>query len=98
MLGTMILRFLSFRSVVVSLFVANAVQAASSGPEIVPGPYKLTADSEVQAGVPKGREEKVVLPTSKIFAGADHECWVYVPAQYDAAKPACVMIFQDGGG
>ena len=98
MLGTMILRFLSFRSVVVSLFVANAVQAASSGPEIVAGPYKLTADSEVQAGVPKGREEKVVLPTSKIFAGADHECWVYVPAQYDAAKPACVMIFQDGGG
>jgi enterochelin esterase-like enzyme len=23
---------------------------------------------------------------------------VYVPAQYDASKPACVMIFQDGGG
>jgi gluconolactonase len=21
-----------------------------------------------------------------------------VPAQYDAAKPACVMVFQDGGG
>jgi len=24
--------------------------------------------------------------------------WVYVPAQYAAAKPACVMVFQDGGG
>jgi sugar lactone lactonase YvrE/enterochelin esterase-like enzyme len=23
---------------------------------------------------------------------------VYVPAQYDGSKPACVMIFQDGGG
>jgi len=23
---------------------------------------------------------------------------VYVPAQYDARKPACVMVFQDGGG
>ena len=24
--------------------------------------------------------------------------WVYVPAQYDPATPACVMVFQDGGG
>ena len=23
--------------------------------------------------------------------------WVYTPAQYDAAKPARVMVFQDGG-
>jgi enterochelin esterase family protein len=22
--------------------------------------------------------------------------WIYVPAQYDAAKPACVLVFQDG--
>ena len=24
--------------------------------------------------------------------------WVYVPAQCKADKPACVMVFQDGGG
>jgi enterochelin esterase-like enzyme len=24
--------------------------------------------------------------------------WVYVPAQYDAARPACLMVFQDGAG
>ena len=86
------------RSLPFFLLTLSSLTAAPSGPEIIPGPYKLTADSEPQANVPKGREEKFPLPTSKIFPGADHECWVYVPAQYDAAKPACVMVFQDGGG
>ena len=33
---------------------------------------------------------------SKIFPGTIREYWVYVPQQYDAAHPACVMVFQDG--
>jgi sugar lactone lactonase YvrE/enterochelin esterase-like enzyme len=69
---------------------AAAVRAADD--------YKLGPDSSPQAGVPQGKEEKLPLPTSKIFPGSEHECWVYVPAQYDAAKPASVMVFQDGGG
>jgi gluconolactonase len=36
--------------------------------------------------------------TSKIFPGTVRDYWVYVPAQYNASKPACVMVFQDGGG
>ncbi len=72
--------------------------AAPAGPEIIPGPYKHGPDSAPQAGVPQGQESKFPLPTSKIFAGADHECSIYIPAQYDASKPACVMVFQDGGG
>jgi len=58
--------------------------------------YKLTPDSLPQKDVPKG---KLVGPTewkSKIFEGTNRQYWVYVPAQYDAAKPACVMVFQDG--
>ncbi len=35
---------------------------------------------------------------SKIFADTVRDYWVYVPAQYKADKPACVMVFQDGGG
>jgi len=35
--------------------------------------------------------------TSKVFPNTVRDYWVYVPAQYDPAKPACVMIFQDGG-
>src|SRR5688572_28646459 len=60
--------------------------------------YQLGPDSQPQAGVPQGKEEKFSLPVSKIFSGAEHDCWVYVPAQYDAARPASLMVFQDGGG
>lgn len=81
-----------------SLLAMPLLPAVPSGPEIIPGPYKLTTDSEPQPNVPQGREEKLGLPTSKIFAGADHDCSLYIPAQYDASKPACVMVFQDGGG
>jgi enterochelin esterase family protein len=34
----------------------------------------------------------------KIFPGTARDYLVYVPADYDGAKPACVMIFQDGSG
>jgi enterochelin esterase family protein len=34
---------------------------------------------------------------SEIFPGTVRDYWVYVPAQYDPQKPACVMVFQDGG-
>ena len=83
---------------VILLAAAIDAFAVPAGPEIAPGPYQLGPDSQPQAEVPVGKEEKLPLPTSRIFPGADHECWVYVPAQYDAAKPACVMAFQDGGG
>jgi enterochelin esterase family protein len=34
---------------------------------------------------------------SKIFAGTTRDWWIYVPAQYDGSRKACVMVFQDGG-
>jgi len=33
---------------------------------------------------------------SKIYPGTERNYWVYVPKQYDASKPACVMVVQDG--
>jgi len=33
---------------------------------------------------------------SKAYPGTQHTYWVYVPAQYDAASPASLMIFNDG--
>jgi enterochelin esterase family protein len=59
--------------------------------------YKLGLDSEEQPGVPKGTVTKQTW-TSTIFPGTVRDYWVYVPAQYDAGHPACVMVFQDGGG
>lgn len=57
--------------------------------------YPLTADSERQPGVPQGAVSKFTW-NSKIFPGTVRDYWVYVPAQYTAAKPACVMVFEDG--
>jgi enterochelin esterase-like enzyme len=57
--------------------------------------YKLTADSMPNPRHPRGKVTKHIHQ-SKIFAGTKREYFVYVPAQYDAAKPACVMVFQDG--
>jgi enterochelin esterase-like enzyme len=57
---------------------------------------KLGPDSQVREGVPRG---KVTNHTwkSKVFAGTERDWWLYVPAQYESGKPACVMVFQDGG-
>lgn len=58
--------------------------------------YTLGPDSAPRPGVPQG---KVIGPTtlpSKVYPDTTRNYWVYVPAQYDAAKPACLMIFQDG--
>ena len=33
---------------------------------------------------------------SQAYPGTQHTYWVYVPAQYDKAVPASLMIFNDG--
>jgi gluconolactonase len=58
--------------------------------------YPPHADSVVQPGVPVGELLKVNFTGSKIFPGTVHEVTVYVPRQYDPAKPACVHVHQDG--
>ena len=58
--------------------------------------HKLTEDSLPQEGVPKGSVEEYTLDESSIYPGSTHQYWVYVPAQYDATNPACVMVFLDG--
>ena len=59
--------------------------------------YVLGPDSQRQPGVPKGTVTRQAF-TSKIYPGTVRDYWIYVPPQYNAAKPACVMVFQDGGG
>src|SRR2546426_6186224 len=46
--------------------------------------------------VPKGEVTKYSFDQSKIFPGTVRDYWVYVPKQYDPAKPACVHVNQDG--
>lgn len=58
--------------------------------------YKLGPDSLTQAGVPLGRVSAWTRLPSEAYPGTLHDYCVYVPAQYDRAKPAALMIFQDG--
>ena len=60
--------------------------------------YKHGPDSFPQDGVPKGKVTGPLKWKSETFAGTERDYWVYVPAQYKPEEPACVMVFQDGGG
>jgi gluconolactonase len=60
--------------------------------------YTLGPDSQLHPGVPRGKVTKYTWSTSKTYPGTTRDYWVYVPAQYDGSKPACVTFFLDGGG
>ncbi|HEX8915097.1 MAG TPA: alpha/beta hydrolase-fold protein, partial [Humisphaera sp.] len=58
--------------------------------------YKPGPDAQRKEGVPQGKVVQKAFKDSKVFPGTERDYWVYVPAQYDASKPAAVMVFQDG--
>jgi gluconolactonase len=80
------------RRIILFTFVLGIAAAPVQGQE-----YTLGPDSQRQPGVPKGSITQQSW-TSRIYPGTVRDYWIYVPAQYDPHKPACVMIFQDGGG
>jgi hypothetical protein len=73
-----------------------AVFAQDAAPVRKPGDYPLTADSLPQEGVPKGQLLGPLEWKSQIIRGTVRRYWIYVPAQYDAAKPAGLLVFHDG--
>ncbi|HJQ25309.1 MAG TPA: alpha/beta hydrolase-fold protein [Blastocatellia bacterium] len=97
-------------SVLCFVFVVTTVLAQQSAPPAPrsgdqspmpagPNPnsqYRLGPDSLPQEGVPKGEIRGPFVIPSKAYPGTQHTYWVYVPAQYDAAVPAALMVFQDG--
>jgi predicted alpha/beta superfamily hydrolase len=78
---------------IVSTFLLTALIAAAGPTDDV---YKLGPDSLPQDGVPKGEVIGPLTLASEVFPNTTRHYWVYVPAQYDAAKPAALMVFQDG--
>src|SRR5215470_13338413 len=83
--------------------VGQGQQAGRGGAQqpMPPGPnpnsqYRLGPDSMPQEGVPKGVIRGPYTLPSNAYPGTQHTCWVYVPAQYDPAVPAALMVFQDG--
>src|SRR3954464_6563938 len=60
--------------------------------------YVLGPDSQFKPDVPHGRVERFKLTDSVVFPGTVRDGGVYIPAQYDPAKSAALMVFQDGLG
>lgn len=75
---------------------AQNASPPSGGDAAAPKRYSLGPDSLPQTGVPKGKIDGPFLFKSKALANTIRKYWVYVPAQYQADKPACVLVFQDG--
>ena len=84
-----------------TLLTAAAAQTppAATTPAETPNPdgyYKLAADALPQEGVPQGTIKGPLVLPSKAYPGTQHTYWIYVPAQYDPATPASLMIYNDG--
>ena len=55
-------------------------------------------DGKTNPGVPHGEFLHGRITDSAIYPGTDNEFSVYVPAQYDPASPACLLVKLDGLG
>ena len=96
------------RTILSALIVAAAAVVAadqpSQQPSAPPTPqppnpdmhYQLGPDSLPRDGVPKGEVRGPYTLPSQAYPGTQHTYWVYVPAQYDPAVAASLMIFNDG--
>src|SRR5690349_20275333 len=89
--------------------LVNFAQSAPAANNVAPSPrstpsqdldpdafYHLGPDSLPQDGVPKGEIRGPFILPSNAYPGTQHTYWVYVPAQYDPAIPASLMIYNDG--
>lgn len=81
------------RGLIVGVLLISAAVATSALPGVQQPP---PAAPQRQAGAPAGDVIKAEFASSKIYPGTWREYWVYVPQQLDRAKPAPVMVFQDG--
>ena len=85
-------------AVLLALLIAPHGRSQNAAPA-APNPdtfYKLGPDSLEQEGVPKGQMRGPFTLPSTAYPGTQHTYFVYVPAQYNAAIPASLMIFNDG--
>lgn len=78
-------RLLTFATLLLPVAVAAVLPAGPAAGQAQPA-----------GGTPKGEVLKFTFASSAIFPGTTRDYWVYIPKQYDPAKPACVHVNQDG--
>jgi enterochelin esterase family protein len=85
--------------------VAVQAQSAPPGPAAAPAAaptpdpdahYEPHPDSRPREGVARGEVRGPFTLPSQAYPGMQHTYWVYVPAQYDPATAASLMVFNDG--
>lgn len=74
-----------------------SVARVSRDVETLPKTYQHGPDSVPHDGIPRGRIERFTWDASSVYPGTTRTVHVFVPAQYDPAEPAALMVFQDGG-
>lgn len=58
--------------------------------------YPIPKEAERREGVPQGKIEGPFKLDSQVYPLTVREYWLYIPAQYDEAKPICSITVQDG--
>jgi sugar lactone lactonase YvrE/enterochelin esterase-like enzyme len=58
--------------------------------------FALAQSAPPDGQVPHGDVTKYTFDQSRVFPGTARTYWVYIPKQYDPAKPACLFVDQDG--
>ena len=91
-------RVLAFLILALGIGVTAIAQPPAQNPPAVDlnAHYQIGPDSLAHEGVPKGEVRGPFVLPSQAYPGTQHTYWVYVPAQYDRAVQASLMVFQDG--
>ncbi len=93
----MTFKLAALTALITSQAMAQAVTQAARPPEVNTDIYyQLSPDALPQDGVPKGEIKGPFTLPSAAYPGTQHTYWIYVPAQYDPAVPASLMIYNDG--
>lgn len=87
---------MSLRTRFLGFILAGALLALAPTLHAATDEYPPHPDSQVQPGVPKGELIRFEFASSQVFPGTTREVTVYVPKQYDPARPACLYVNQDG--
>src|SRR3978361_165521 len=97
---TFVLRSVVLACAASASFVAVGAQQpsapAAAGPPNPQAHYHRGPASYPRDGVPRGEVRGPFTLPSDAYPGTQHTYWVYVPAQYDPAVPAALMVYQDG--
>jgi sugar lactone lactonase YvrE/enterochelin esterase-like enzyme len=100
---TFYVHWISVTVILFSFVITVSAQIPKSWEEPLPSgalkdDYEPGPDSKRQEGVPAGKVFNIPLNNSDVFPGTKRNISVYIPAQYQADKPACVYVALDGLG